>query len=243
MSAPAILADAAASLSRGPPQGRAARVMQALWRGAVPYDNFPHRRFRTDLQGWNSHHVFLSDTILRRRPSVIVEVGVWKGGSVIHMARTVRDHGLDAVVIAVDTWLGSWEHWEQPQHFPDLLFEFGYPMLYYTFLANVIDSGVAGQVVPLPLDSGNAAFVLGRKDIRPDVVHIDGGHDYEAVLSDLRRWWPLLRPGGTVIADDYDPRGKVWPTVRQAVDEFLRTTPHADFEAVPYKARFTKPAG
>lgn len=217
------------------------RIVELLWKGSMPYAGFPHRRYRSDLQGWNSHHKFLSDSIARQCPAVVVEVGVWKGGSTIQMAQTMRSCGLDAVVIAVDTWLGSWEHWEQDQWFPELLFEFGYPSLYYTFLTNVVENGVSDYIVPLPLDSANAAFLLNRKGIRPDIVHIDGGHDYESALSDLRRWWPLLQPGGILIVDDYDPQGQVWPTVRTAVDDFLQVTPHLAFEAVPYKARFIKP--
>ena len=217
------------------------KISQILWKGQIPYLGFPHRRFRSDLQGWNSHHTFLSDTIRTKNPSVVVEVGVWKGGSTIQMASAMREKKLDAVVIAVDTWLGSWEHWEQEEWFSDLLLEFGYPMLYYTFLANVVESGVEDYVIPFPLDSANAANVLQRKEVRPEIIHIDGGHDYDAVMSDLKRWWPLLRPGGTLIADDYDPEGKVWPTVKVAVDDFLKETQHLAFEAIPYKARFTKP--
>ncbi len=216
-------------------------VVQALWRGRSPYDGFVAGRFRPDAQGWNSDHPFLADTLRRVRPKLVVEIGVWKGGSTIHMASVLRDSGIDGVVLAVDTWLGSWEHWQQDEWFPSLLCQNGYPSMYYTFLANVAAAGVEGHVLPLPQDSANASFVALYRGLRPQVVHIDAGHDYEAVMADLQRWWKLLVPGGVLIADDYDPEGKVWPTVRDAVDDFLRETPHSDFEAVPYKARFTKP--
>lgn len=216
-------------------------IVDRLWRGQNPYAGFPHRRFRADSHGWNSHHVFLSQTIETMRPKLVIEVGVWKGGSTIHMAKTMRSLDLDAAVIAVDTWLGSWEHWEQDEWFPDLLPTFGYPGLYYTFLTNVVEQAVQDYVVPLPLDSANAAFVIGRKGVLAQVIHVDAGHDFEAVISDLRRWWPLLEPGGSMIVDDYDANGKVWPSVREATDEFLKGTAHEAFEAVPYKCRFQKP--
>ena len=215
-------------------------VVRTLWRGKSPYEGFVADRYRPDDQGWNSDHVFLSDTLLRLRPRLVVEVGVWKGGSTICMANALRREGIDGVVLAIDTWLGSWEHWQEDAWFPSLLCQNGYPTMYYTFLTNVVAKGAQGHVLPLPQDSANAAFVLGQRGLGAQVIHIDAGHDYEAVMSDLKRWWPLLEPGGVLIADDYDPDGKVWPTVRQAVDDFLRDTPHRNFETVPYKARFTK---
>ena len=216
-------------------------VNQSLFKGQDPYAGFVPARYRPDLQGWNSQHVFLSQTIKEVRPSVVIEVGVWKGGSTIHMAQALRDNGIDGVVVSVDTFLGSWEHYEQEEYFPSLMHQNGYPTLFYTFMTNVVEAGVQEYVHPLPLDSSNAFFVLNRKGIQADVVHIDAGHDYEAVQNDLRMWWQVLKPGGILIADDYDSEGVVWPPVRDAVDDFLRTTPHEAFEPVPYKARFRKP--
>jgi predicted O-methyltransferase YrrM len=206
-----------------------------------PYAGFNPQRFSADLQGWNSHHLFLSDSIERIHPRIVLEIGVWKGGSTIFMAEKLRQQEVAALVIAVDTFLGSWEHYEQAEHFPSLMHQNGYPSLFYTFLTNVMRAGVQRQVIPLPLDSANAAHVIGRKGIRPDIIHIDAGHDFEAVSNDLKLWWPLLAPGGIMIADDYDSSGVVWPSVRDAVDRFLGVTIHSDFEAIPYKARWGKP--
>ena len=96
-------------------------VVQALWRGQSPYAGFVAERFKPDAQGWNSDHPFLADTLRTVRPGLVVEIGVWKGGSTIHMASVLRDAGIDGVVLAVDTWLGSWEHWQQDEWFPSLL--------------------------------------------------------------------------------------------------------------------------
>ncbi len=217
-------------------------VLDKIYQGNSPYAGFPGRRYSTDDQGWNSHHSFLDGSIKANRPNIVLELGVWKGGSAIHMAKSMRAFEHTGVIIAVDTWLGSWEHWENEDRFADLITTFGYPSLYYTFLSNVVLHDVQDYIIPLPLDSGNAAFVISRKNIQPEMIHIDAGHDYDAVMSDLRRWWPILIPGGVLIADDYDPAGVVWPSVRDAVNDFLKVTPHCDFEALAYKCRFRKPA-
>ena len=125
-------------------------------------------------------------------------------------------------MIAVDTWLGSAEHWLNSPYRPSLHFEAGYPMIYRTFAANIVASGLQEMVLPLPLDSINAAEVLQHHELRPDVLHIDGGHNFASVISDLRAWWPMLRPGGILLGDDYHPTGiDTWPEVRAAFHDFF----------------------
>jgi hypothetical protein len=194
-----------------------------------------------DPTGWNSTHPFLSKTMTELRPEVTVEVRVWKGASTLTMANALRELGVDGVVIAVDTWLGSWGQWIKPELHAELCFLQGYPNLYMKFLANVVASGLGDFVVPCPLDSGNAAQLMAMRQVVPTVVHIDGAHDVDAVQQDLRRWWPLLANGGTMICDDYDETNAVWPEVKRAVDRFLAATPHANFECSPYKCRLQKP--
>jgi predicted O-methyltransferase YrrM len=175
---------------------------------------------------------------------VVVEVGVWKGASVVTMAKEIQRLTLDTAVIAIDTWLGSSEHYLWEKFIPDLDFEFGYPRLYHKFAANICNEGLADIVVPLPLDSINGFQLLKEKDIRPDVLHIDAGHDYMSVMGDLKAWWPQLTPGGVLIGDDYFKswlgKGK-WPEVRQAFDEFFAATPHTKFESGDGKCYVGKP--
>jgi hypothetical protein len=62
--------------------------------------------------------------------------------------------------------------------------------------------------------------VLRHHNVIADVIHIDAGHDYRSVKTDLQIWWPLLRPGGILIGDDYiTDDHNPWPGVRQAFDE------------------------
>src|SRR5271155_4796003 len=152
-------------------------ILGNLWRGHNPYYGFPYKTVKPDLQGWASQHRFLMETVATRRPKIVVEVGVWKGASVIELAQSVRANGLDAVVIAVDTWLGAWDHWTNDQWHGELGFEFGFPTIYRTFLANVITAGLQDIVIPLPLDSVNAQHTLKGFEIFPDLVHIDGARD------------------------------------------------------------------
>jgi hypothetical protein len=216
-------------------------LIARLWAGKDPFDGFT-ATMAPDLQGWNSSHPYLIEAIDRFRPALVVEIGVWKGGSVLTLAERLRQMGCPGVVLAVDTWLGSSEHWIDPALTGLIPRQFGFPLMYFQFLSNVAHAGLTEQVLPLPQDSANAAEIVAALGLAPAVIHLDAAHDEAAVTADLDRWWPLLAPGGMLIADDYDATGRVWPSVGRAVEAFLDRTPHEGFAALPYKCRFTKPA-
>lgn len=58
-----------------------------------------------------------------------------------------------------------------------------------------------------------------------DMVFIDADHSYEGCSTDIREWFPKVRPGGIIGGHDYEnhdyPFGK---EVRRAVDEFVTRT-------------------
>jgi predicted O-methyltransferase YrrM len=208
------------------------RMVQALWQGRDPFAGFPVTLYQVDPQGWNSGHRYLGEAIAELKPALVVEIGVWKGGSTMTLASGLKALGPEGVVIAVDTWLGSSEHWIQPDWTAHLAIVHGYPQFFYKFMANILAAGLQSHVLPLPLDSLNAARLLELHGSAIDLIHLDAGHDYRSVSGDLEAWWPLLRPGGILIGDDYSRDG-AWPEVRQAFDDFFgqRSLDFVDTEA------------
>lgn len=211
-------------------------LVQKLWNGLDPFGRDPDPT-AVDFQGWASDHRYLREAIRERKPRVVVEVGVWKGGSVLTMADEVRTLHIDAAIIAVDTWLGSCEHWVTWSWFESLRMGGGYPALYHTFASNVLERRLQDFVVPLPLDSVNASALLRHHKVGIDVLHIDAGHDFHSVMNDLRVWWQLLNEGGILIGDDYHPWGDTWPEVRQAFHAFFGSD---EIENVGGKCRIRK---
>lgn len=181
-----------------------------------PFDGFKPIKSRVDMQGWNSDHQFFDVAINNTSPKLIIELGVWKGMSCIHMAELVKARETDCEILAIDTWLGSSAHLSSQGRRDELNPEHGYPTLYKTFMSNVKTAGHDDIIVPLPMDGNSAAYALKRLGVQADIIHIDASHEYESALSDFRNYWPLLSPQGIMIIDDYAG----WPGVTRAACEF-----------------------
>lgn len=197
--------------------------MSISWRDFFLVDPFKSARLiELDLQGWGSDDPIFDQVLTKMRPSTIIEVGSWKGRSAVNMANICSHLGVSAKIICIDTWLGSLENYSR--HDGDnkwlheaLRLERGYPKLHELFISNVVQSGAANAIIPLPLPSSIAARVIAEKNILADVIYVDGSHDYHDCAADLRDYWPLLRDGGVLFGDDYE----AWPGVTRAVDEFV----------------------
>jgi SAM-dependent methyltransferase len=176
--------------------------------------------FAEDLQGWGSPHPVFEDIVLRLRPPIVIEVGVWKGATSIHLAQLLETHGVAGQVIAVDTFLGSLEHGNPAsENFGLIPRRHGMPLLYDQFLANVVRTGMSHRIVPLPQTATTGALLLRHQGVQADLIHIDASHEYDDVLQDARIYWDILTPGGYMVGDDYHP---YWPGVVRAADDFAK---------------------
>jgi len=180
------------------------------------------------LQGWSPEYDFYEFVVQDAsiNVSTIVEVGVWKGLSAIHLAKALHLHVGGGTLIAVDTWLGALEFWTRrrtdgkPDPTRDLFFKNGYPQVYYHFLSNVIKSGFQDYIIPFPATSRMAYKFLIEKGVRADIIHIVAAHEYDDAKEDIWMWWNVLENGGTLLGDDFE---LAWPGVVRAACEFANT--------------------
>jgi hypothetical protein len=192
-----------------------------------------------DVQGWGFDSPVFERVLTELRPSLLVEIGTWKGASVIHMAKLAAAHGLDTQFICIDTWLGSNDRlWIDPEYRSWLMLRGGYPTMFRQFIANIVHAGVAGRVFPLPMTSSSASYLLKHFEIAPDAVYIDAGHEEDEVYIDLKLYYPLVRPGGIIFGDDYS---RTWPSVVAAVNRFAAER-RLQLECGGKKYLFEKPA-
>lgn len=173
-----------------------------------------------DVQGWASTNPCFDALINELRPSLVVEVGTWKGASLLAMAKAAKARALPTEFICVDTWLGSNpELWLQQSLRTQLQLNNGYPDIFSTFLRNLKDADLLGRVFPMPMTSATAAVILRSWQIKADLVYIDAGHSELEVTHDLEAFRHVLRPGGVLLGDDYLPQ---WPGVVAAANAFSR---------------------
>lgn len=195
------------------------RLVREKIHGGDPYADGDFSSVPTELQGWRSRHSVFEAVLKRCRPKTVIEVGVWKGKSVTHMARIAASLEIEGFeILAVDTWLGSPEHWLNEKWRDSMRLSGGYPRIYHVFANNMIAQGLTDIVTPLPVPSETAHFILKDLGARADLIHIDAGHEYESVLADIERFWPILTDSGVIIGDDY--LIGAYPGVRQAFVEF-----------------------
>lgn len=136
----------------------------------------------------------LASIVLGLRPEVVVEIGVWMGGSLVPMLLAMRHVG-KGTAIAIDPWSpdasvegqgaedATW--WGQTDH----------EAAYRRFLARleVHDLTALCQVVRLP-----------SEQVLPppcQLLHLDGNHGPQAV-RDVERFAPLVDVGGILVLDD-----------------------------------------
>lgn len=138
-----------------------------------------------------------------RRPFV-VEVGSWTGRTAIAMA----DAGAD--VLCVDHWKGS-----PGDTTGNLVRSFTSEGVYQIFLRNIGDRH-GTTIKAFHGSSISGARHVAKLPQKPDMVFLDGSHDYVDVLTDIRFWQPLVRPGGILCGHDLT---QSFPGVARAVVE------------------------
>jgi len=144
---------------------------------------------------WTSGNIPVWANILREhrdRAPRVLEIGSWEGRSALFFLNYLPK----AHVVCIDPFEGNAEH-HSDAYFAALV-----PATEARFDRNVAEpfgervekiKGASGQVVP-------QLAIEGRTF---DIVYIDGSHYAADVYADAALVWPIVRPGGIVIFDDY----------------------------------------
>jgi predicted O-methyltransferase YrrM len=148
-------------------------------------------------------------------PETLLELGTWKGSSVIGFVKRMLAYCDAPVVACVDTWVGSLEHWTNTALRAEMHLRWGFPTLYSRFAANVVRARVAGWITPLPMLTETALQLMAQRAVLIDAVYVDASHEYEAVKRDISNCWSLIDETGFILADDY-----LAPGVMRAIQEF-----------------------
>jgi len=118
------------------------------------------------------------------RPKKIVEVGTWLGGSCFEFMSAAKEMGIRPSILCIDTWLGSWEHWNKDipgWGLNELAIERGEPQIFAEFLKLVAESEFHSQINWLRCASQSSGRYLKQNFPNADLVYIDGDHSTASV--------------------------------------------------------------
>lgn len=171
------------------------------------------------VHGWNDHSEMFRE-LLGPDAKLVVEIGTWLGRSAIGLANAAPN----AEVICCDTWTGALEMWtnmDDPSRYGALKLRHGFPAIFHDFRQNVVNAGKQKQITPFPVPSSIGLRWLARYGAKPDLIYIDGSHDYPDVKADIRG--ALALKPAVVCGDDFTPG---WPGVQNAVVEEVEGALH-----------------
>lgn len=169
---------------------------------------------RTTLETWifEENKKNLRNLILTRKPKVIVELGSLLGGSAVFQASLMPK---DGVLYAIDNWLIQTDLAfiiEEQKKIGIYDLQDKLQDLYQKFLSNVINAGLANKIIPVRMNTLEAAKAL---DVKPDLIFVDASHDEKSVYEDIINWYPKLNKGGVMCGDDWlwrDPKTNIETT-------------------------------
>lgn len=155
--------------------------------------------YMDQLDGWCSKQKasFLIDLILRSRPGIIVEIGVWGGKSLVPMACALRANGA-GTVYGIDPWSNT-ASIEEVQNEDNKAFwgTVDHEAVMRSLINKILYFQLQDQIVLMQRTSEEAPPINNI-----DILHIDGNHSEKTSYFDVQKWVPLVKSGGWIIFDD-----------------------------------------
>lgn len=121
----------------------------------------------------------------------VCELGSWKGRSLCSVADIIIEKNIK--VFSVDTWKGAENDMSTYQ---DAITQ----DLKVVFQSNLAKFGIDSYVTCIQEYTDNAVDQLKQADYKFDLIFIDADHSTEAVLKDIKNYYPLLRTNKSIIS-------------------------------------------
>jgi O-methyltransferase len=158
----------------------------------------------------------------------IVECGVWKGGSMMAVARTLQESGLtDRNLYLFDTFAGMTVPTQEDVNFRgesavDLFAKYAKESSHGWACSSLDEVKRNLETTGYPVE--HMFFIKGKVEetipeqapARIALLRLDTDW-YESTYHELRHLYPRISPGGVLIIDDYGH----WAGARKAVDSYL----------------------
>ena len=169
---------------------------------------------------------FFLNEILAKKPKFFLEIGVFHGVTARNVCELLYQiHGNSFQYIGLDLFEINNEN--KSEIIPNTEFSNPLKKIYFKYIKKQDPYSISAVRDLLKkfknninLIKGNSNIILKKIDMsKIDFVFLDGGHNYETVLNDLKCCNEVVKNNGIIICDDYDL--SFAPGVKKAVDEFV----------------------
>ena len=166
------------------------------------------------IQGWKTRDELVWIGRQAKGAKVVLDVGCWRGRTTKLMASVMSGN---SVVIAVDHLTAPYTG-ETARN--EIVKKEGSLRIMTDFLVNLDRELSESKVIAVFLDGDEARWYVKQvcNSSGIDFCWLDGDHAYHDVVSDIKAYLPLMRPGGVFAGHDYEP---AFPDVVRAVNELL----------------------
>ncbi len=149
-------------------------------------------------------------------PSSIIEVGCFEGNTTFWLSDVITPHSPNLKIYSIDPHKGSIDMQEDGE------------TIHQRFVDNLI-ANTHKNVEYIRKNSDEGLIELYNRNVKAELIYIDGDHQSNTVLSDLVLSYKLLPIGGVLLCDDtgdwqYEDKNKtkaVQMSPRLAVEMFI----------------------
>jgi len=155
-----------------------------------------------EIPGWFDFFNLYNEMVEKFDNALFIEVGTWKGRSTCYMGSRIKESGKNIKLYAIDIF-GKFISEDKEVDTSDI---------YNEFIENIEPY----KDIIIPVKGDSKVIHKDFPDESFDFIFLDGGHDYETIIEDIKGWYPKLKKGGIFGGHDCD-----WPGVGKAIKEYF----------------------
>lgn len=157
-------------------------------------------------------NLFVKENLTGKKDLIGIEIGCYRGESTEMFLKS----GAFKTLYCIDPWLPGYDN-KDLASFTDF---------------NLVEADFDNRLekykdIVKKIKAKSTDVVNFFDDGSIDFIYIDGCHQYEAVIEDLKNYFPKIKAGGMVCGHDYHYVD--FPGVTKAIDEFFKKPPLKEY--------------
>jgi hypothetical protein len=154
----------------------------------------------------------MAELIIDTKPDVVVEIGCFRGQSLVAQAFALRDnhHGC---IFGIDPWRteSAVEGSDDPANTEWWQNAIDLNLIHQECMRSIWDHRLDDWAIIIRAPSEVAYRLFPENSI--DILYVDGNHSQVASCRDVQHYGPLVKQGGIIQADDTN-----WPSTKRMVE-------------------------